>query len=307
MPCERCLLRSLFCLAARRKGKALFMKSDIFLQIKLKYNTLTTTQKKLADFVLSNPDFVLNQSISEVAGACNVGEATITRFCKCLGLKSYHEFKLSIVACLPKEQLGDSLSNEITEEDSITVMAKSILAKDIEALNETHKLIKEGEIKKAVDLLLAANRIIFYGFGSSFTAALEGCNKFMRITPNASINFESHMQYITASLMSENDVAVIISYSGSTKESVEIARTASSRGAKIICITRYLKSPLTHYSDVSLLCSTSERLVHGQSISMELAQIFLLDVLYTEFFRRSYERSQENKDNSTSVLSDKLF
>ena len=283
------------------------MGTDAYLQIKLKYNTFTKAHKKLADFVLNNPDFVLSRSISEVAGACNVGEATISRFCKILGFKGYHDFKLSIVRYLSKNESTEILGSIITHEDSVLTMTKRILSKDIEALNETSNLIKEDDIGKAVDLLSAANHIMFFGVGFSLAVALQGCNKFMRITPNVSINIESHMQYVAASLLSEKDVAVIISYSGSTKEVVEIARTVKERGAKTICITRFLKSPLTNYSDVSLLCSTNERLVHGYSLSMELTQIFLLDILYTEFFRRNYEKSQKNKEDSSSILSDKLF
>ena len=283
------------------------MKTDDYLQIKLKYNTFSAAHKKLADFVLSNPEFVLNQSISEVAAACDVGEATISRFCKVLGFKGYHDFKLSIVKHLQEDESGEPLGGAITKEDSIQNVVKRILAQNIKTLNETANLVNEDDIKRAVDLLTAANRIVFFGVGSSLTAALEGCNKFMRITPKASIYLETHMQYVAASLMCENDVAVVISYSGSTKEIVEIARTAKNRGAKIICITRYLKSPLTNYSDVSLLCSSNERNVHGNSLSMELTQIFLLDILYTEFFRQNYDKSQENKEDSSSILSDKLF
>jgi len=283
------------------------MQSDVYLQIKLKYNTFTASHRKLADFVLNNPDFLLSHSISEVAGACDVGEATISRFCKMLGFKGYHDFKLSIVKYLPTDESTEIIGSAITEEDSILTMAKRILSKDIEALNETGNLIKADDIRTAVDLLTAAKRIMFFGVGSSAAVALQGCNKFMRITPNVSVNIEGHMQYVSASLMSEQDVAVIISYSGSTKEIVDIARTAKERGAKIICITRYLKSPLTNFSDLSLLCSTNERLVHGYSLSMELTQIYLLDVLYTEFFRKNYDKSQRNKEDSSSILSDKLF
>lgn len=283
------------------------MGTDIYLQIKLKYNTFTAAYKKLADFVVENPEFVLSKSISEVAEACDVGEATISRFCKVLGYNGYHDFKLSIVKYLPKDEESVFMGNSITEDDSISNVAKLILNKNIESLNETCNLVKEKSIRKAVDLLTNAERILFFGVGSSQIAALEGYNKFMRITTKAAINIESHMQYASAALMSENDVAVIISYSGSTKEVVEIAKTAKKRGAKIICITRYLKSPLTTYSDVSLLCSSNERNVHGYSLSMELTQIFLLDILYTEFFRKNYDTSLKNKEDSSSVFSDKLF
>lgn len=245
------------------------MESDLNIQIKLKYNTFTAAHKKLADFVLSNPEFVVNRSISEVASACDVGEATITRFCKTLGFKGYYDFKISIVKNLSKDETNVFYSSNISETDSIMAVVQNILTKDIEALNETSNLIREQDVRSAVDLMTAADRILFFGIGSSLTAALEGCNKFMRITPKASINIETHMQYAAASLMSERDVAIIISYSGSTKEIVEIAKTAKERGAKIICITRYLKSPLTYYSDVSLLCSSNERNVHGYSLSID--------------------------------------
>ena len=283
------------------------MDSDANLRIKLKYNTFSAAHKKLADFVLDNPEFVLNKSISEVADACSVGEATISRFCKLLGYKGYHDFKLALVKQLPKNEAISLPGTVITQDDSISTVVKFILNKNIESLNETCSLINEKDLRKAVELLTCAERILFFGAGSSMTAALEGCNKFMRVTPKASINIETHMQYAAAALMSEKDVAVIISYSGSTKEIVEIAKTAKKRGARIICITRYLKSPLTQYSDVSLLCSSNERNVHGYSLSMELTQIFLLDILYTEFFRQNSEKSLKNKEDSSSIFSDKLF
>lgn len=283
------------------------MSSDAYLQIKLKYNTFTAAHKKLADFMLDNPEFVLSKSITEVADACNVGEATISRFCKVVGFNGYHDFKLSIVRHLSKDQPDGSLSSAITKDDSISTVVKFILNKNIEALTETCNLIHEDDLSKAVDLLSSADRIMFFGVGSSLAAALDGCNKFMRITPKASINIETHMQYASAALMSDKDVAIIISYSGSTKEIVDIAKTAKKRGTKIICITRYLKSPLTQYSDISLLCSSNERTVHGYSLSMELTQMFMLDILYTEFVRRNHEKALENKEASSSILSDKLF
>lgn len=283
------------------------MKAEDYLQIKLKYNTFTAAHKKLADFVLNNPEFVLNQSISEVAAACDVGEATISRFCRVLGFKGYHDFKLSIVKHLQKEEQEHAGEHPGEDESSVLSGAQKILNQTVRTLNETCNLLQEDDINRAVDYLLNAGRIAFFGVGSSFTTAMEGYGRFARITPKVCINAETHMQYVTASLMNKDDVAVVISYSGSTKEIVEIARTAKNRGAKIICITRYLKSPLTSYSDVSLLCSADERSAYGNTLSMKPAQLFLLDILYTEFFKRDPEAFQANREISSASLSDKLF
>lgn len=283
------------------------MKSEDYLQIKLNYNTFTAAHKKLADFVLSNPEFVLNQSISEVAAACDVGEATISRFCRVLGFKGYHDFKLSIVKHLQKEEQEHARESSGEDESSVISGAQKILAQTVRTLNETCALLKEDDIKLAVDHMINAKRIAFFGVGSSFPTAMEGYSRFARITPKVCISAETHMQYVTAALMDQNDVAIVISCSGSTKEIVEIARTAKSRGAKVICITRYLKSPLTAYSDISLLSSADERSTYDNTLAIKPAQILLLDVLYAEFFKRDPEGFQSNRAISSASLSDKLF
>jgi DNA-binding MurR/RpiR family transcriptional regulator len=280
---------------------------NVFLLIKLKYNTFTKSQKRLADFILADSEFVLNHSITEVAGACHVGDATISRFCKNLRFKGYQDFKIGIVRALPGSESDEILGNLVTQEDTISVIAKRILSKSIEALNETQSLLNEADFQKAVDFMIHAEHIMFFGVGTSFSPALESCNKFMRIRANVSINSETQMQYVSAALLSKKDVAVIISYSGSTKEIVDIARIVKGNGVKIICITHFLKSPLTNYSDVSLISSSNEQFIHGYSFSMELTQIYLLDILYTEYFRQTYDESVKNKEITASTLLDKIY
>jgi DNA-binding MurR/RpiR family transcriptional regulator len=225
------------------------MSSDNYLQIKLKYNTFTAAQKRLADFILTNPDFVMRQSISDVAAACNVGDATISRFCRVLGFNGYYDFKLSIQKYLPKDDIDDVSNGDISD-DNISDVTKLVLSKNIEAIDETYKLIDEAAIRKSVDLLLNANRIAFLAKGTSLPVAMEGCNRLMRILPNIVFFNEIEMQRVLASQLCEKDVAIVISYSGSQREIVETARTVKSNDAQIICITHYLESPLTQYADV---------------------------------------------------------
>ena len=283
-------------------------KENVLLLIKLKYNKFTKSQKKLADFIMTSPSFILNKSISEVAVKCHIAEATISRFCKALGFKGYIDFKLSIARDYSYDEDSNEIHGDIIEEeDPVLTVAKRILSKNVEALNETYKMIKENDINTAVKYMINANRIIFFGVGSSYISALEGCNNFMRITPKVSISSESHMQFLSASLLTSKDVGIIISYTGSTKEIVEIARIAKGNGAKIICLTHFLKSPLTNFSDVVLISSSNERLYLGYSLSVEIAQLYLLDMLYTEYFRRTYNESKNNKEISESSLVDKMY
>lgn len=281
---------------------------DPFLQIKTIYNTLTASHKKMADFILENPEFVLQNSISDVAVTCKIAEATVSRFCKQLGYKGYHDFKISVARSLSDTPQSASSGDSFPPADKpILSTAQYLLSTNIQALNETSQLVSAVDLKRAVDILVAAKQIMFLGVGASLLSAMQGYHKFLRITSNVSINIESHMQFMAASLISPQDVAVVISHSGSTKEIVDLAKKVKERGAKVICITRYQKSPLTKYSDVTLLYSSDEQLLYGHSISASSTQAYLLDLLYIEFFNSGQEEHRKNQEDSSSILLDKLY
>src|SRR5690606_6288137 len=160
---------------------------------------------------------------------------------------------------------------------------------------------------QAIDYLIGADRLLFFGVGSTLITAMEAKVKFMRITNKAECTFDSHLQMMSAALISERDVSVIMSCSGSTTDNIEVAKNAKERGATVISITRFVKSPLTSYSDITLLCGANEGPLQGGSLSAKISQLYLLDVLYTEYFKRAKEQSIANKENTAAAVSEKLL
>ena len=112
---------------------------------------------------------------------------------------------------------------------------------------------------------------------------------------------------MTASLMKPSEVAVIISFSGQTKDSIEVAKEAKKAGATVIVMTRYQKSPLTEYADLVLLTGSVEGPLQGGSTSAKVAQLYLLDILYTKFYLRTYEASEMNKELTLQSVLPKLY
>lgn len=111
------------------------------------------------------------------------------------------------------------------------------------------------------------------------------------------------MQAMVASMMGPEDVAMVFSYSGATKDTIHVAELAKQAGAKIICLTRFVKSPLTSFSDITLLSGANEGPLQGGSTSAEISQLFLIDLMYTEYYRRYYDEcSKNNKKTSGSVI-----
>lgn len=153
-----------------------------------------------------------------------------------------------------------------------------------------------------MELLVSADRIHFFGVGSSGVTALEAKNKFMRITNKTEYSIDAHFQMMSAALMNKEDVAVLFSYSGSTKDTIELAEVIKKRGAKIIVITRFAKSPLTTFSNVTLLCGAKEGPLQGGSLSVKIAQLYILDLLYLGFIKETKGESLGNKELTAQAV-----
>lgn len=280
------------------------MQGDFLTKIKSSYNQFTKAEKKVADYILQYPKEVLFMSITDLAEACEVGDTSVFRFCKTMDLKGYQEFKMMLSLSMREgAESRREMEGDISLDDSFSELAKKVLATNQNALTETYSLLNEELFTKAIDYLHEAKRIYFFGVGASLLTALKAMNKFLRIEPKVYCIQDSHMQAIAASTLKPDDVAVLFSYSGATKDTIHVADLAKRTGAKIICLTRFIKSPLTAYADITLLCGANEGPLQGGSTSAEISQLFLVDLMYTEYYRRYYEHCSEvNKKTSVSVL-----
>jgi len=137
-------------------------------------------------------------------------------------------------------------------------------------------------------------------------SALKAANKFMRIEPKVFCIQDAHMQAMAASMMSEEEVAVLFSYSGATKDTIHAAELAKRAGATTICITRFVRSPLTSFSDLTLLCGANEGPLQGGSTSSEISQLFLIDLMYTEYYRRYFDQCNRNNEKVSASVLDKM-
>jgi len=280
------------------------MKGDFLTRIRGEYNQFTKAEKKVADYVLQNYKEVLFMSITDLADVCEVGDTSVFRFCKTLELKGYQEFKMLLSLSLHDENTGQGrLEGDISLNDSFAEVSRKVLNTNMNALEETYSLLNEENFDRVICSLHEAKRICFFGVGASMLSAMKAANKFLRIEPKVSCVTDSHMQAMVASMMREGEAAVIFSYSGATKDTIHVAELAKRAGAATICITRFIKSPLTSFSDVTLLCGANEGPLQGGSTSSEISQLFLIDLMYTEYYRRYFDSCNAvNEKVSASVL-----
>ncbi len=285
---------------------------SIFAEISNQYDHLTNAEKKIADYVLSNKGAIQYLSISELAYECHVGDATVSRFCKRLKLQGYNSFKIAIAkssahheALVAASAEDGSQAKGPAVEDSVISVAKSLYGTYTEALNQTMNCLRPDEIRKAVDLLESAGRVYCMGQGGSMIMAQEAAHLMSTISGKFFAVQDSHVQTSTAAIMTPRDVVLFYSYSGSVKDSVDLIKLARSQGAKVILITRFLRSPGARIADIVLQCGSNEQPLQLSSVNAKFAQLFVTDILYQELCIRDPGGTCANQEKIAEALAAK--
>ena len=274
---------------------------NILLTIRGLLPSLTAGEKKIADYVLRYPDEVVKLSITELAEACGVSDATIFRFCRKVGTEGYQDFKIA----LAKESVSPEslVYADVIPEDSLMIMAEKIVEANVKALRDTLKVLDAEALDRALNAILAAERVQIYAIGGSGVAARELQFKLMQLGINANAFIDSQMQFISASLLTDADVGIAVSHSGNKQHTVEALKLAKASGATTICVTSHPASPVAEVADIKLYTSAWENLVHDDSPSVRNAQLALIDVIYEGIKIRAPQRAQVSLSKANEAIS----
>lgn len=277
--------------------------STLLSDIKNKYHTLTKAEKKVADFVLAEPQTVMNATITDLSELCGTGETSVFRFCRSMQLNGYQEFKLSLALSTNSSGTADLWHHPAGAKDS----GATVYQVCMDALQRAVGSVEQGAINRTIELFVGAKSICFFGIGGSAISALEAQNRFLKVTAKVFFTSDAHMQMTAASLLGKDSVAVVFSNSGTTKDAISIARLAKESGANVVFVTQFLKTPAGKYSDVILPCGAAEGPMEGGSISAKLSQLFMVELLYREYFGALGETAVNNKTiTATSIATEML-
>lgn len=259
---------------------------DIFSTIIQRYNELTRSATKIADYILSHKEQIPTFGIAELASACDVSDATVSRFCHSIGCNSYNEFRLMAVHALSGSDalsLGADLYEGLRPEDSLAQKANKLCNIGIQSLQQTLAVMDYERISKVVQLFTAARAVYCFGQGNSSIVAEDAWGRFTCISPKFHYISNTRLQANTAALLGSNDVILYFSYSGAIPELEEIGEIIEKNGAKLVLVTRFPNSAGSRYADHLLLCGANEAPHQQGSIAAKIGQLFIVDVLFHEF------------------------
>ncbi|WP_212971893.1 MurR/RpiR family transcriptional regulator [Bacillus sp. J14TS2] len=269
------------------------------------YHSLTKSEQKVADLLKTRMNDSVYWSVSDLAEYANVGETTVIRFCRKLGYKGYQDFKLAVAQ--NKVETNSQEFGEITESDSLEVLAQKITAENIATIQNTLKTIQQSEFEQAGKEIIQSNKLYLFGVGASGLMAQQAQYRFMRIGFNAESATDSHIIAMNSALAKKGEVIIGISTSGSTKDLVDALKIAKENGAFIICITKHFKSPITKFGDIVLLTSTKESPLHGGAFSSSISQMHVLDILTRYIEIQEKDRAIKALKKTAKAVSNKLY
>ncbi|MEI7027754.1 MurR/RpiR family transcriptional regulator [Paenibacillus sp. y28] len=271
-------------------------------RIRLHYPRFSDKEKQIANYILKNPENIIHSTINEVAEDLGVADATVFRFCKRIGYKGYQAMKISLASEImsPMQQIHE----EITEQDNEKSIAEKIFKSNIQTLENTAFILDGEALAKAVALLLQAERINFYGTGGSSVIAMDAFHKFVRSGKGCYAFMDSHFQFMSASQLSSKDVAVLISHSGTNKDTIRIMNLAMESGARTIGITSFPKSPISQKVDVALHTSSVETEYRSEALASRIGQLSLIDALYANVMIADKASSTQSLEKIRRAISE---
>ena len=235
-------------------------------------------QRHIAEAVIRDPELFITQTISELAKSCGVSTGSIVLFCRALGLKGFPALKIALARELAEPVLP-FYSKQIKGKEGTPRILQRVLEEHVASLQQTLNLNTAQGLDAAASAMLKARRVVFFSIGLSYPVAYSLYARMRLIGLPGFIEYDSHMQLAAAAEMKPGEVALAISVAGSTSETVECLRLSKARGARTICITNSVGSPLARAADIRLYAAPSEVKYFQAPLASRLSQLALADAL----------------------------
>ncbi|QPI63304.1 MurR/RpiR family transcriptional regulator [Vreelandella venusta] len=254
------------------------MAHDLLDRLRERLEELNRSERKVANVILEDPAIATSLSIASLAQAASVSEPTVNRFCRNFGAKGYPDFKIKLAQSLA----GGTpyVTRAVEPGDTATQYTHKIFGATIAALDEAQREVDMAAVERMVDYLTQAKQIHFFGLGASGAVAQDAQHKFFRFNLPVMAYVDVLMQRMVAAACHTGDVVVIISYTGRTRELVDIARVARESGAVVLGITAP-NSPLSLECTSTLEVATPEDTDHYMPMTSRMIQLTLIDALAT--------------------------
>ena len=276
---------------------------NVRLRIEVMQSGMTKSEKKIASYVLGDPEQVPGLSMRELAERTGTSDATVLRFCRDLGFPGYREFLMGLsVSNAGTREDNRGEYTDVRPGDDLATICENVFYNAKKALEDTRDLLNLTEVQKAIDLLCSAAQIHFFGIGASGIVCADAMQKFLRIHRACFAHTEVHDMLTSAGVMDRRDVAVLLSYSGRTSDILDTFALLRERHVPVIVLTKLTRTGNLSGADVFLNLSSPEVTMRSGATSSRIAMMTVIDILFDSVVSRQYAEVSEDLKNTHLIL-----
>ena len=238
------------------------------------------SERKIGTYIIQHTAEVVDMTVGELAQACGVSDASVSRFCKKINMKGFHHLKITLAKEISEKGIEEEeVSNHISVND-IEQSLKNILANKVTEITQTVSMMDAKQLSEILNKLNIARTVQFFAVGNTIPVAIDGAFKLNKIGIPAVSGTIWETQIGYTYNMTAEDVVIAISNSGESTAVLRALEAAKSAGATTLSITNSEKSSAAQLSDYHITTATREKLFLDGYCFSRVSATTVIEILY---------------------------
>lgn len=243
------------------------------------YHLLSNAEKKIADYIFEHHQELSDFTAQSLADETKTSAATVVRFCKSIGFKSFVEFKMYL-----KHELISPTANwyEVKNDESIAMIKQKSFNFNKMSMDETLVVLDDAQLERAVKIINEASDVIIIGEGGSGSSARAAYDSFLQIGIPCNLIEDPFFQVLAISKLNpaNNPVVCGFSHSGMSRNVFESMRLAHERNLMTIGFVGTMGAPLTKFLDVTLLTGVANHPYFSDTLSARICELNVVSTIH---------------------------
>lgn len=293
---------------AKRPRSPMPASHNVLVTMRARLPQLAPSERRVAEVALDDPVGSSARTIDELAAVAKTSQATVVRFAQAMGFAGYPALRLALAAAAAAEHVNSERivpGGDISADDDLATVIAKIGYTDSHAVQETAEHLDKAVLRKVVDRVVAARRVDIYGVGASSIIALDLQMKLHRIGRVSFAWIDHHVAVPSAALLTKRDLAIAISHSGATQDTIDALSEAHSHGATTVALTNFPESPITEVADLVLTTAARETRFRSGAIASRIAALTVVDCLFVAVAQRNFPETQRALERTYNAVANR--
>ena len=256
---------------------------------------LRPSEQRIARLFLANPEATAKLPIVELASLCGTSTTSVVRFCHRLGYQRFKDLCMDVLQEVTWESFETAglpeASGDIDRSDTLADIVAKISQAETLSIADTAKMLDIDSLSRAVEVISGSSHVDIFGVGASAFVAWDFQQKLTRIGRTALHWQDAHAAWTSAANLRPGAVAVAISHSGATVDTIDYLSLARESGATTIAVTNHAGSPLSKSADILLTTAARETGFRSGALGSRIAQLMVIDCLFIGVAGTHYDDS----------------